>query len=410
MGLDLTSFDAALKQYYTDDMVMNLVYKDNPLLAMIPKMENFLGKNLPIPLIYGNPQGRSATFSNAQSRGADSSSQLTDFVLTRNHDYGIATIDNETLEASQGDKGSFLEAATTEINGIINSLSRSLAIALYRDGSGQIGRIVAEPAENVGSFSVTLTETDEITNFEVGQVIVMYANATGGSAKTSNGSDSEFLITAVNRDTGVITFGETYDSSGTIAANDRLFVLGDRGNKIKGLDAWIPSTAPDSTLFFGVDRSADTTRLGGIRYDGSSQAIEEALVNAAVRASRDGARIDYYFMNYAKWAELELSLGAKVQYVDVKGPAQVGFKGIQISGPKGVITCLPDQNCLPDVAFGLQMNTWKLYSLGKAVRVLNSDGLDMLRQASADGVEVRYGYYAQLGCRGPGMNVRVALA
>lgn len=41
MGLDMTSFDAALKAHYTDDMVMNLVFKDNPLLALIPKMENF---------------------------------------------------------------------------------------------------------------------------------------------------------------------------------------------------------------------------------------------------------------------------------------------------------------------------------------------------------------------------------
>jgi hypothetical protein len=97
MALDMTSFDAALKQHYTDDMVLNLVYKDNPLLALMPKMESFGGKNLPIPLIYGNPQGRSATFATAQSVGASSSSAITDFVLTRVKDYAIATIDNETL-------------------------------------------------------------------------------------------------------------------------------------------------------------------------------------------------------------------------------------------------------------------------------------------------------------------------
>ena len=49
----MTSFDAALKQWYTDDKVENMVYKDNPLLAMLAKMEMFKGKNLPIPIIYG---------------------------------------------------------------------------------------------------------------------------------------------------------------------------------------------------------------------------------------------------------------------------------------------------------------------------------------------------------------------
>jgi hypothetical protein len=30
-----------VKAHYTDDMVMNLTYKDNPLLALMPKMESF---------------------------------------------------------------------------------------------------------------------------------------------------------------------------------------------------------------------------------------------------------------------------------------------------------------------------------------------------------------------------------
>jgi len=48
MALDMTSFASALKQHYTSDRVENMVYRDNPLLAMVPKMENFGGKNLPI--------------------------------------------------------------------------------------------------------------------------------------------------------------------------------------------------------------------------------------------------------------------------------------------------------------------------------------------------------------------------
>jgi hypothetical protein len=121
VGLDLTSFDAALKQHYTSDRVENMVYADNPFLAMVAKMEDFGGRNLPIVLIYGNPQGRSATFSNAQTRGAATSTRVTDFILTRVKDYSIATIDNETLEASKGNANAFMEAATTEVDGAINS-------------------------------------------------------------------------------------------------------------------------------------------------------------------------------------------------------------------------------------------------------------------------------------------------
>ena len=145
MALDLTSFDAALKQHYTNDAIENLVYKDNPFFALVAKYEEFGGRNLPIPLIYGNPQGRSATFSNAQTRGGTTNSQITDFVLTRVKDYSIATIDNETLEASKGNQNAFMEAATTEIDGAINSLTRSLAVAQFRGSDGSIGQVSAEP-------------------------------------------------------------------------------------------------------------------------------------------------------------------------------------------------------------------------------------------------------------------------
>lgn len=369
-------------------------------------MEAFGGRNLPIPLIYGNPQGRSATFGNAQTRGAATSSLIDAFVITRVRDYSIATIDNETLEASKGNPNAFMEAATTEIDGAINSLTRSLAVAMYRDGSGQIGQLLAEPTE-AATTVITLKNISEITNFEVGMKLVAYAALTGGSAKTTNGSAAAWVITAVNRSAGTITFADAYTSSGTLAANDYLFVEGDRGLKLSGFEAWIPASAPDSTTFFGVNRAVDVTRLGGQRYDASNVPLEEALIEAASRVAREGGKIDHFFMDYSKYASLEKSLGSKVQYVDLKVNAEVGFRGIVINGPRGPIKCIPDQNCPSNRCFGVQLDTWKLYSLGKAVRVIDTDGLQMLRQASADGVEVRYGFYGQMGCRGPGFSINV---
>jgi hypothetical protein len=114
-------------------------------------------------------------------------------------------------------------------------------------------------------------------------------------------------------------------------------------------------------------------------------------------------------MSYSKFAELEKALGSKVQYVDLKSSADIGFRGITINGPRGVIRVLPDQNCPSGVAYMLDLSVWKLYSLGKCPKILDSDGLKMLRESSADAVEVRVGYYAQLGCRAPGYNARVQL-
>jgi hypothetical protein len=112
---------------------------------------------------------------------------------------------------------------------------------------------------------------------------------------------------------------------------------------------------------------------------------------------------------FAKFAELEKALGSKVQYVDSFVNADIGFRGMQIHGPRGSIKVIPDQNCPADRAFLLSLDTWKLYSLGKVPKIIGGDGLKMLREASSDAVEVRAGYYAQLGCKAPGYNVNVKL-
>lgn len=405
MALDMTSFEAALKEHYTADAVENMVYMDNPLLALIAKQEDIGGELWKVPLIYGNPQNRSATFSQAAS--TDTSSELKAFLVTRVKDYSLAKIDNETILASKGNANAFMEAATTEIDGAINSLTRSLATSLYRAGFGKIGAIDA----TVTGTTLTLSNSEDIVNFEVGMVLVF--SETEGASTLRDSGDS-VTVTAVNRSAGSMTVTPDLSGISGLASGDSIFVKGDRQNsatpsrlKVAGLEAWCPSSAPSSSSFFGVDRTSDTSRLGGQRYDASGVPIEEALIEAASRVAREGGKIDHFFMNYAKFSELQKALGSKVQYVDLKVNAEVGFRGIMVNGPRGPVKVIPDQNCPSNRIFGLQLNTWKLGSIGKAVRVINTDGLTMLRVTDADQVQVRYGSYLNLACKAPGFNINV---
>ena len=393
MALNMTTFAAALKQHYTDEKIENMVYKDNPFLAMISKYEDFGGENLKLPVKYGIPMGRSATFADAVSN--KTASQLKAFLLTRKSDYAIASIANETIEASKGNANAFIEAATFEIDGAIEAATRSLAISLYGDGSGSIGVVGALATTTASNDTVTLATIQDITNFEVGMQLNF------GSSGTNKKIDS------INRDTGVFIL----DAASGATTTEAIYVDGDKDAMLTGLGGWLPSTAPASTdSFFGVNRSSDSTRLGGIRFDGSSLPLEEALIGAAARVAREGGKPDVCFINYNNFGDLEKALGSKVSYVDVKVNPEIGFRGILIHGPRGPIKVVPDQNCPNGVAYMLQMDVWKLYSLGKAPKILDSDGLKFLRESTADAVEARIGYYAQVGCRAPGFNVRVALS
>ncbi|NDC95210.1 phage major capsid protein [bacterium] len=396
MALDLTSFAPALKQYYTKGFMQNMVYKNNPFLALVPKYTDFVGSNMPIPVIYGNPTGRSATFATAQANKNES--KLSGFTITRNKDYSLASIDNETLEASQNDRGAFMKAVTVEVDGAIHAATRSLATALYRDGTGAIGRITS----TVTGTTLNLATAQDVVNFEVGMKLQFTPDFSTVRA------GGPWTVTAVNRSAGTMTVSPTLSG---ITAADYIYVDGDLNAKVKGLDAWLPASV-SATTFFGVNRTADSTRLGGVRYDGSSQPIEEALVDGLSLLEREGGSPDYCFMSFANLSNLKKALGSKVQYVDVDAgyEAKLSFKGVMIDGNKKPVICIGDQNCPAAVAYFIQMDTWGLYSLGDAPRILDSDGNKMLREASSDAVEVRVGYYCQLATSSPGYNARIALA
>ena len=402
--LNLTAMNAALKELYDGQVVENLVYSDNPFLAMIPKKTDFGGKYKPIPIITGVSQGRSATFSNAQ--GNQSPVQIQSFLLTRVSDYSLATIDNQTMLASRTDKMSFLEGAKLVVDGAFRSITNSLASALFRSGTGSIGQV-----GSVSTGVITLSNPADVVQFEVNQTL--QANATdGGTPRAALG-----YVIAVNRSAGTVTVSATGlgGSAGTPASwapADYLLVQGDVNAKVKGLAAWLPTSAPTAgDNFFGVDRSQDVTRLAGIRYDGSAQSIEESLIDSSSLLAREGGKPDVCITNFASYAALEKSLGSKVQYVDMKGPADIAFRGIMVNGANSMIKVFPDRNCQPQKAYLLQMNSWTLNSLGDAPQILRyGDGLEMLRVANADAGEVRIGYYANLACNAPGYNANVTLS
>lgn len=402
--LDLTSMNAALKELYDGQVVENLVYADNPALAMIKKNTDFGGKYKPIPIITGVSQGRSSTFSNAQ--GNQSAVQIQSFLLTRASDYSIATIDNQTMLASRTDKMAFLEGAKLVIDGAIRSITLSIASAMFRSGTGSIGQV-----SSISTGVITLVNLQDVVQFEVNQVL--QANATDGGATPRSALG---YVISVNRSAGTLTVsassGGAAGTPASWAANDFLLVQGDNNVKPKGLAGWLPFTAPTTgDNFFGVDRSVDSWRLGGGRYDGSAQSIEEALIDSSSLLAREGGKPGKFITNFNSYSALEKSLGSKIQYVDAKGPANIAFRGILVNGANSQIEVFPDRSCQAVTGYLMQMDSWALESLGDAPQILRyGDGLEMLRVANADAGEVRVGAYYQVRTNAPGWNANVKLS
>jgi hypothetical protein len=284
-------------------------------------------------------------------------------------DYQLVTITNLLMEQTKTNAGAFVDAAKLQMDGGFRNLTNNIAFELFASGTATRGISSAASTQagiTVGGTVLPLTNAQQIVNFEVGMLLV--ASATDGGVPSAD----TVLVTAVDRAAGIV-YGTA--SAATLSANWAigtgmafLSVDGDipptgaNGTAanlgLSGLAAWLPIVTPAANdSFWGVNRSADPTRLAGLRFNAQSFTIEEGLTNALAFSNREGAKPDLCIMDFASYAALVNALGAKVQYVQVNhDEVEVAFEGITFQSAYGRVTILADRSCQPQTAYLLTIN------------------------------------------------------
>lgn len=422
---------AALKELYVDDKdyMKNIVYSKNPLLALMPKNESpdgFAGKYIPVPLEYGNPQGRAHVFANAQNQ--QTASSVISYFVYAVQDYQLVTITNLLMEQTKNNAGAFVDEASRTLDNGFRNISNNMAFEIFSGGTSSRGTFLASTISySAPTVTLTLSNSQQVVQFEVGMTLQSAATDGGAALQNTPGTIDAIQLTAVNRNTGVlqgtVVQGAPQTSWATGTTNF-LQVLGDIGIGgsstiagmlgLSGLAAWVPSVDPPSTdNFWGVNRSADPTRLGGLRYNASSQSISEGLTNALAFGNREGASFDIIVLDFLSYSTLVNELGAKVQYVQIEhDEVEVAFEAIHFHSAYGKIPVLADRSSQTQTAWCLTMDTWKLRTLGKAPHILTygMEGLEGLRVGNADALEIRIAYYGNTINSAPGYNMQVQLS
>ena len=339
---------AALKELYTDDKdyMKNIVYAKNPWLAMIPKNESpdgFAGKYIPVPLEYGNPQGRSHQFANAQNQ--QTASDVISYFVYAVQDYQLVTITNLLMEQTKSNAGGFVDEASRTLDNGFRNLSNNMAFELFSGGTASRGVISAAGISySAPTITLTLANSQQVVQFEVGMTLQASATDGGAALQNSPGTIDAAQVASVNRGTGVITLTVVQGApQSSWVAGSFLQVLGDIGIGgsstiagmlgLSGLAAWVPNVDPPSNdNFWGVNRSADPTRLGGLRFNASAFSISEGITQALAYGNREGASFDLIVLDFVSYASLINELGAKVQYVQLEhDQVEVAFEAILLS-------------------------------------------------------------------------------
>jgi hypothetical protein len=393
-----------LKTRYDQKTFHQLFYKKAVLAGRMRKDERFGGNNARISLRYGAPQGGS--FQIAVALANVSSSADVGFMLTRAKDYQVSGISGEAIAAGDGDENTLYNTLRGEMEGSMRNLNRSIQIALPRNGGGQRGQ--GNSSYSVSGAVATLLQAADITGFEVGMKCDFSVDDgyNNGGALAGVRAGGPLTIIAVDRTAGTITFSQNVNTLTGVTNADFIFRNGDYSLGCAGLARWLPASAPTSgDSHFGVDRSVDPVRLAGVRYSGQGGNKEETLIDAAELAGREGAEDLECYINNLDRADIVKSLGSKAIYEPAKDTnGDIGYRALNIEGPDGTIKVFSDVNIPRGRFYLLDMSTWVLKSAKAFPRVLEEDGIKMLREAQADGYQWRMGGYFQPGCEAPGYN------
>jgi hypothetical protein len=394
-----------LKTRYDQKVFHQLFYRKAAFVGQVRKDEKFGANNARISLRYGAPQGGSFQFQIAQNNVTSSSD--VGFLLTRAKDFQVSGISGEAIAAGDGDENTIYNTLRGEMEGSMRNLNRSIQIHSWRNGGGQRGQ--GNSAYSTAGATLTLSQAADITGFEV-QMKVDFAADDGynnGGALAGVKGGGPLTILSVDRTLGTITFTQNINTIVGVLNSDFIFRNGDYSLGPAGVLRWIPPVAPVAgDNHFGVDRSVDTVRLAGIRYAGNGGNKEETLIDAAELAGREGAEDLTAFINNLDRADIIKSLGSKAVYEPTSSTdGDIGYRALNIEGPDGTIQVFSDVNVPRGRFFMLDMSTWVLKSAKGVPRILDDDGLKMLREANNDGYQWRMGGYFQYGCEAPGYNL-----
>lgn len=415
MTLDLSAYDAMLKEYYTGDKVRELAYGKNVLLGILNK-EMAGGDYYVQPIDHGRPGGASAGFSTSQTNYV--ASKYKAFQISRVMQYMTPKVATEVIIATR-DKASAFAPAFREFDRAFRSLSTKLNLRLYRTSTGKIGRLAS--TVNVATDTAALTDPADCWNFEEGDVITLDDADGGGAVKAGT-----ITVESVDHKAGTVTFtGNISAGIATAAASDYAFQQGDYDLCSSGLEDWLPVDDRSTKLaaaFHGVTRSVAPERLGGVYLDATSAGfgdLAEVITQLVGETAARGGTPTHVVVNHRRFIQLQLLWMSKTYQfqniaVDVKetvdGRTMVfstAFPGMRAMIGGYMVDVLADRTCPTNRVYCLEKDTWTLYYSGSKLPCFPNEevGASILNPSStADSYEGRVAAYHNLGCSAPGHN------
>ena len=412
MALTLSTADKVLKDLYKD--LREQINQNFFILQQIEKnSDDIEGRKAVHAIHVSRNNGVGARGDNGTLPTAGAQGYTTVNVPTR-YNYGRIQLTGPVISAMKSDRGSFIRAVKSEMDGVRNDLSRDINRQIWGTSDG----VIAATDTNSNSTTVSLASTTTAT-----QMRQLWAD---GGSKVDIGTVASPTtvasgLTVSAYDATNLTI--TVSSAVTTTPSHRVFRTGaggatdDSGNpgdgqyEYTGLQSIVDSSGTLHTV------SASTYPVWAATEDGNSgtnRALSENLINKNIHAveiasqKRVGLLVGSDGVSRAA-ANLMQSMRRNIDNVDLKG----GYSGIRWDTPAegmgrgGPIALIWDRDCPNNNLFGLSPDSLVHY-VQEDWSWMDQDGAVLSRVSNTDAYEATLFRYAELACKQRNANFKIA--
>jgi hypothetical protein len=375
-----------LKNYYAGPIVTQFNDEIPIYKHMEPGKEKWNGLQVNRPLKVRRNPGIGATSDGGQLPviGKQTTAQA---VIAAKYNYLRFGVTGPMIKASQGDKGSFVNIMSFEMEQGLIDLKNDVNRQMFWNGNGCLA-IVAANAIASTVITVTGRESTEAGNkfLDIGMVIDVV-----NSAGTVVASAVE-----ITNLTGSTTATLTLSAAVTVSATDIVVRSGAYNQEIQGI---LTSQDGLTSSIFSIDRATYPVYQGNLlNNSGNQMSLDflQQMYNEAKR--RGGAKIDAVFSDYDSERFYNKLLVADKRFVNtvtakVKGDGTFSDKNMSYLEFAGV-PWVADKDC-PTRVFMIDSKTYKKYVLAE-LEWADESGSYMLDQIGADAYEARLRLFANV--------------
>ena len=398
-----TGFNAALKEFYLPRF-LSTINENRILMSRLERdtsKTDVSGRHARVPVNIRPSQaiGARADSSSGPALPTPQSQTWVEVQIGYAFNYGTVRITHPVIQASRNDRGAFLRAVGSEMDGIRRDLKNDINRQLFGDGNGVLGISVGNGSS---ATSLVLQAGHKV---KVGMVLDSFAAKSGGSAEIDSQS-----VSALATSTNTATIGsDSWSDDSYIYREDS------RANEMMGLLGIVDANSADTTFVSTLQNVARATYpewdAQVLANGGTARALTEDLLDQAILQTEEQADADVSLMitSSTQFRKIGQMLTPDRRYsptMELDG----GFTAINWAN----IPIVWDRDCPrtsqvvqnasdTDMLFGLDESSLAIYQLADW-DFDDTDGNVMHRRQDVAAYDATLFYYGQLGTTDPANN------